>query len=195
MRAGVVLTLVFSIGCAQSPEPVMPAEPVRTPPPGGEAAVAKRSDTPPARELPPSPTPTRGPTEVNRSADASGASPETAEVADPRAQVRSMVEAWRAAWERKDLEAYLAHYARDFEGDGRDLAAWSAHKRRVFRRAGTIRVEVRGLTIEIDGADVVARFEQRYSSGRYADRGRKTLELVRRGGRYQIRRESFAADG
>ena len=109
--------------------------------------------------------------------------------------MRDTVEAWRRAWEGKDVEGYLVHYDAEFQGDGRDLAGWAAHKRRVFARAGRIRVEVRSLEVVTEGERAFARFEQRYRSGRYADRGRKTLEFVRRDGRYRIRRETFAADG
>ena len=38
-------------------------------------------------------------------------------------------ESWRAAWESRDTDAYLGHYAARFNSDDQNLAAWSEHTR------------------------------------------------------------------
>jgi hypothetical protein len=168
---------------------------------------APRSATPPVREpATKTPTPTPAATPTTRSTPVqvliqtpplpgagAGASAGAADAGQARdAAAKAMVESWRDAWQRKDLDAYLAHYAPDFESEGMDRAAWGAYKAGVFARAGAIEVRLEDIDVEGTAAAPTVRFRQIYRSGSYRDRGSKTLELVTLGGQLKIRRESFA---
>ena len=105
--------------------------------------------------------------------------------------VRAVVESWRSAWEGKDLERYMSFYDESFHSEGRDRAGWRQHKRGVFLRAGDLQVAVEALEIEMTGDKASARFLQRYSSGKYRDRGTKTLRMVFRPAGPRIVAEEF----
>jgi len=96
---------------------------------------------------------------------------------------------WAQAWSRKDVEAYLAAYDKDFAAPGGDRAAWEEARRQRLGKPGPIGVKVVSpqLTLAEDG--VIVRFWQRYRSSNYSDTTFKMLEFVRRGEQWQIRRE------
>ncbi len=48
-----------------------------------------------------------------------------------RKSLAAAVDSWRADWQSRDSDRYLAHYAPGFRSEDQDLAAWSAHKRKV----------------------------------------------------------------
>ncbi len=99
--------------------------------------------------------------------------------------VRAALQAWSRDWSSRDVDAYLAHYHPNFHSETRDLAAWSAYKRRVNTSKSYIHVALDDFTI-IRVPDqkgfaevVVAEFNQNYQSDNYADLSRKRLYLVR----------------
>lgn len=192
----------------------MPREPVRTPIPGpgaalttaeaglvlapSPAAAATAPETMTAGGTPEpaaSTAPTATPTAMTPSPTAtpSRARPTAQPEPDSSSEhdVVAMVERWRTAWQSKDHAAYMSFYAADFRGDGKDRTGWSAHKRRVFGRASEIEVGVSDLHVSRAGDGFDAVFTQIYTSGRYRDRGRKTLRIEPRDGRLAIVAESF----
>jgi len=102
-----------------------------------------------------------------------------------RDSVEQALKAWSRDWSSRDSNAYLAHYDRNFHSETRDLAAWSAYKRRVNASKSFIHVSLDDFTLirvpdQKDYADVVvAEFNQHYQSDNYADLSRKRLYLVR----------------
>ncbi len=102
-----------------------------------------------------------------------------------RDSVENALKAWSRDWSSRNSDAYLAHYHRKFHSETRDLAAWSAYKRRVNASKSFIRVTLDDFTLirvpdQKGFADVVvAEFNQHYQSDNYADSGRKRLYLVR----------------
>jgi len=115
-------------------------------------------------------------------------------------EVQAFVRGWVEAWEARDLERYMAHYATDFEGVNyskgtgfRTLSyvQWKADKQVKFDRANWIRVELTNLHIEVAGAQAKVTFAQRYRSNVYEDKGTKTLILKRDLDRLLIVREEF----
>ena len=98
-------------------------------------------------------------------------------------------EQWRADWESLDTDRYLAHYARQFKGDGKDLAAWSAHKRKVNAGKSWVKVGIANLSLFglAEGEDtLVVTFEQDYKSSNLANRTLKRQYWSREGGRWRI---------
>lgn len=107
-------------------------------------------------------------------------------------EISNALEAWRAAWSKRDVEAYLGFYAPGFvpsnEGD-RD--AWKEKRKEVLARAVDISVEVSDLSVAMpDVTHATATFRQTYRSVNYRDVVTKTLQWERVGERWLIVRES-----
>ena len=103
------------------------------------------------------------------------------------------VEAWRADWESRDAERYLANYARGFRSDGMNLAAWSAHKRRVNAAKAWIKVRLADLSVlRSPGKQdlMVVTFRQDYRSNSFVQRSRKRQYWVMEDGRWKIAYEA-----
>src|SRR6266581_7650322 len=56
---------------------------------------------------------------------------DAAAVEAERSSLAAALEQWRADWESRDTEQYLAHYSAHFSTGQQDLAAWGEHKRSV----------------------------------------------------------------
>ncbi|MDP2448052.1 MAG: TolC family outer membrane protein [Polaromonas sp.] len=107
-------------------------------------------------------------------------------------EISNAVEGWRAAWSRRDVEAYLGFYAPGFvpSNDG-DRDAWKEKRKEVLGRAVDISVEVSELSVATpDATHATATFRQTYRSANYRDVVTKTLQWVRVGDRWLIVRES-----
>lgn len=124
------------------------------------------------------------------------AAPKPAPVAAPEAgsssEISNALEGWRAAWSKRDVDAYLGFYAPSFvpsnEGD-RD--AWKEKRKAVLGRAVDISVEVSELAVATpDATHATATFRQTYRSANYRDVVIKTLQWVRVGDRWLIVHES-----
>ena len=101
----------------------------------------------------------------------------------------SAFEQWRTDWESLDTDRYLAHYSRQFRGDGKDLAAWSTHKRKVNAGKSWVKVAVANVSLFglAEGEDtLVVTFEQDYKSSNLANRTLKRQYWSREGGRWRI---------
>ncbi|MBI1943336.1 MAG: L,D-transpeptidase family protein [Betaproteobacteria bacterium] len=98
------------------------------------------------------------------------------------------IQAWRADWESRDTERYLAHYAARFSAGDQDLAAWSAHKRKVNAAKRWIKVGVSRLAMFQYPREkfVVASFEQDYRSSNLSNAMRKRQYWIREGARWRI---------
>jgi len=106
-----------------------------------------------------------------------------------RREFLSAFEQWRADWESLDADRYLGHYAGTFKADGKDLAAWSAHKRKVNAGKSWVKVGVANLSLFglSEPADtLVVTFEQDYRSSNLANRTHKRQYWTREGGRWRI---------
>ncbi|HEX5394531.1 MAG TPA: tetratricopeptide repeat protein, partial [Rhodocyclaceae bacterium] len=119
--------------------------------------VAKPAPTPtPAPVSPPTPTPapkaTPTPAPVASAPPAPAKPAPTKAVADASADVRKMVETWAADWSRKDVKAYLSHYAKDFKTPGGvSRSNWENERNQRIKKPGTIRVSVEDLKVVPDG--------------------------------------------
>ena len=112
---------------------------------------------------------------------------------DERAAFMDQFQAWRGDWESRDAGRYLAHYARDFRSDGMNLAAWSAHKRRVNASKRWIKVSLDNVSVfrsPGQKALMVVTFDQDYASSNLAQRTRKRQYWTMEGGRWRIAYEA-----
>lgn len=96
----------------------------------------------------------------------------------PAADVMDAIGQWHTDWESVDTESYLASYHPEFSDTRKDLAAWSAHKRRVNAQKSYIKVDISKMSvIDYPGEDnlVAVRFYQEYQSSNYNWEGWKHL--------------------
>ncbi len=107
------------------------------------------------------------------------------------ADVSMAVRGWAAAWSNKNVKAYLAHYARDFDvPGGGSRADWEAERTDRIDKPGAINVGIGNLQVTQDGAGkATARFRQNYRSATFKSSATKTLVLVYQDGRWLIQQE------
>jgi murein L,D-transpeptidase YafK len=103
-------------------------------------------------------------------------------------------EAWRADWESRDTDRYLAHYTARFHSGDQDLAQWTAHKRKVNAGKSWIKVGVSRVSMMQYPREnfVVVNFEQDYRSSNLSNVMRKRQYWIRDGGRWRILYEGGA---
>ena len=107
-------------------------------------------------------------------------------------EIRRMVEAWKNAWEKKDLAAYMSFYDSDFHSRGMDFKAWEKHRVKLNQKHRSITVEIIDLKIERTAAVMATvRFTQKYEADDYEDEGLKSLLLVKRGKDWKIKEEEW----
>ena len=174
------------------------------------AAVAARGTTPalpPAAATPPAPAP--APAAPAPSAPPVAASVAPAAPAAPAAPLASApasaptgvsateqavldtAQAWAAAWSRKDVKAYLAHYDQNFRTPGgRPLKEWQREREQRINKPGAISVGIANPRVSVDGERATLRFRQNYRSANFNASSNKTLEFVLRNGTWRITAES-----
>jgi murein L,D-transpeptidase YafK len=120
---------------------------------------------------------------------------DAAAVEADRKSLGAALEQWRADWQSRDSEKYLAHYSAKFSAASQDLAAWSTHKRKVnagkkWIKVGVSRVSMFGYPRERDF--VVVAFDQDYRSDGLRNVMRKRQYWVKEGARWKIVYEGAA---
>jgi tetratricopeptide (TPR) repeat protein len=115
-----------------------------------------------------------------------------ASAADASAEVLKAVNAWAEAWSKRDVDAYLSHYAKDFETPGgQPRADWEKGRRARISGAKVITVGINSPKVTINSPNqATVSFRQAYRSDSFKAAGSKTLEMVKGGdGRWQIQQE------
>ena len=160
-----------STAVAAGPTPVPTAAPAPTAKP---AVAAPAAVPPPVATAPAAPVP---------AAAAAGT------VFDK--DVEAAVRAWAAAWSAKDVNGYLAAYAKDFDTPGsQSRKNWEEDRRARIVGKSSISVKLNDLVITSNGTKATAKFKQTYIADSLNVSSRKTLELVKSGERWVISRES-----
>jgi ketosteroid isomerase-like protein len=163
---------------APVPAPVkVAAAPVPAPAPVAAApakpapvVVAKAEPAKPAKAEPPKP-----------------AKPDTSE----RDEVMAQVNGWAKAWTAQNVDSYLGYYSQQFEPPkGLSRKAWADERRARIEGKGRIRVEVGSPEVAVNGNTAKVTFRQIYESDRLTAKSRKTLVLIKNGGKWQIKQES-----
>jgi hypothetical protein len=106
-------------------------------------------------------------------------------------------EDWHKAWVAGDFQAYVAHYAAAFTGNGTAALRWQTRHHRMVRGSlGQARLSLGEPGIEIEG-DGRARisFSQHFEGGGLVEIGSKQWQLRRVDGRWQIQQEIFERRG
>ena len=104
--------------------------------------------------------------------------------------VAKAIQNWANAWERKDVKAYLAFYAKDFQTPkGMGRKDWESERRQRIDKPGKLQVNIENIRVAIDGEKATARFRQRYESASLKSSTSKTIILIKSGGKWLIQQE------
>ena len=107
------------------------------------------------------------------------------------ANVTRAVEAWAAAWSRRDVDAYVASYLPEYRGTHPSRDAWLAQRRTRILGRRVIEVGVSQLKISVDGAHAEARFVQSYRGDALRQTDRKRLLLTLQSGVWLISEDAI----
>lgn len=119
--------------------------------------------------------------------------PVKAPSASAEAQVTAAVNEWAKAWSDKNVPAYLAAYAPDFETPGGEArSAWEQQRRERIEKPKSISVNVKINSVTVNGLEAVVTLRQGYRSDSFKSNSTKTLRLVKNGGKWLIRQERVA---
>ena len=112
-----------------------------------------------------------------------------------RASLGAALEQWRADWQSRDTERYLAHYSERFAAGGQDYAAWASHKRKVNGAKAWIKVNLSRIGMfryPRERDFVVVTFEQNYRSDGLSNVMKKRQYWMKEGARWKILYEGAA---
>jgi tetratricopeptide (TPR) repeat protein len=182
-----------------TPAPIVVAQaPAKAPAPVSTPAPA----APAAQKPAPAPTPAPAPaaTPPVASAKPAPAPPDVKQASKPakvvneaeieRTEVLNAVHAWAKAWSARDVKGYLNFYASDFQTpNGEPHKAWAAEREARIAGKGRISVSIESPNVTIEGNTATVKFRQNYVSDRLKADSRKTLVLVRQGGKWHIKQE------
>lgn len=168
---------VASSSAAALPPPTPTKPPVATPPAASNPTPAPTITPAPVPAAKPAPAPEKP---LEKPATKEGA----------RKDVQKAVENWATAWSHKDVRAYLAAYAKDFDvPGGASRKAWEQEREARIGKPGSIKVGLSDIRVQVEGDQATVRFRQRYSSATLSTTSTKTLVLVQRGNRWLIQQE------
>jgi tetratricopeptide (TPR) repeat protein len=174
------------IQVAQTKPPIVPVTPTVSVPAVPVAATPAVVGTPVSPTTPV--TVTTKPA-VAKPVVAEAPKPAVSEKVDADA-IAKTVNAWAAAWSRKDVKAYLSHYARDFKTPAQQSrASWEAERRQRIDKPGSIEVSIDRMKVSATGDKASVSFRQSYKAGTLAKFTAKRLSLVNRDGHWQILEE------
>ena len=160
-------------------EPVAVAKPVEKtpePPATGKAAEVKAPETKITEAKP---------AENKATEDKSREVPAAVE-----SELTKAVQGWASAWSRKDVKAYLAYYAGDFQTPkGVPRKAWETERAQRIDKPGKLQVSVSDIKVSLANDKATVRFRQDYTSASLKSSAGKTLVFVKSGGRWLILQE------
>jgi tetratricopeptide (TPR) repeat protein len=112
---------------------------------------------------------------------------EKASALPPKASVEQTVHAWAEAWSKRDVDAYLSFYGKDFKvPGGMERAAWETERKDRLTRASFIKVDIDKLKVKRQGERTKVSFNQHYASNILKSKGKKTLVLEHQADAWKI---------
>jgi tetratricopeptide (TPR) repeat protein len=162
---------------------------------GTQTAVAPVKPLPGASTAAPTPAPAalagkdiKGTPPTATATPAPAAPTPAAQGTGDEAEVAGAVNAWAAAWAKRDVAGYLAAYGKDFKPPkGETRSGWEATRKQRIEGASRIDVKVSNLKVSFTDANTaVAKFRQDYKSNVTSANSSKTLQLSKASGKWQI---------
>ena len=179
-----------------APAPAAPAPPAKD----GKAASATTAPAPAKPVAPAAAAVAAAPAAVAAAPAAAAAAPAAvvpaptpapAKPANDQGEVIATVNAWAAAWSKKDVAGYLGAYSKDFKlPRGESRPAWEASRKQRIEAPKRIDVKIESAQVEFgEGGVATVKFRQNYKSNIVSARSSKTLVMAKNGGKWQIREE------
>jgi tetratricopeptide (TPR) repeat protein len=111
--------------------------------------------------------------------------------AQDSAEVLKALNAWAQAWSKKDSNAYLSYYAKDFKTPGGEpRAEWEKARRERIAAPKSIAVSIASPKVTMTGTNQAnVTFRQSYRSDRLKTTSTKSVVMVKNDGRWQIQQE------
>ena len=174
----------------------VPAKSAAQAPASTAAAAAPSTASATALTAPAAVVAARAPASSTATAPSSVSEPQDAarKAAAPAAagqlEASDAVQAWAAAWSRKDVKSYLSYYDKDFQTPGGiSRKKWEQERQQRVGKPGRITVDIENLDARVRGDVATVSFRQHYKSVGFNSSTSKTLELVKRDGKWRIRQE------
>lgn len=113
--------------------------------------------------------------------------------ADEEDALRTL-QTWAKAWSSKDVKTYLNSYAGDFQTPkGESRKSWAEERRTRIESKGRINVQIEAAQVSVENNTATIKFRQMYKSDKLSSTSRKTIVLVKQGGRWLIKQEHSAS--
>jgi Flp pilus assembly protein TadD/ketosteroid isomerase-like protein len=144
---------------------------------------------PPAPAVTKPPAPASAPGVVAAASKPAAASTTATDRGAAAQEAQAAALAWASAWSAKDVPAYLAAYTPEFSG-GKSRKAWEEERRARIVGKSSISVTLSDVEARMQGDKAIVQFRQHYSADALKVSSRKTLEMVKVGGRWLIQKES-----
>lgn len=110
------------------------------------------------------------------------------------AEVKTFIESWRKAWEKKDLKAYISCYDSGFSSRGMNLKEWRTHREGLNQQHQSLAIELKDMKIRENSRNTATvTFIQDYRADEYRDLGIKNILLTKRGAHWKIKKEEWRA--
>ena len=164
--------------------------------PRGSAAAAKAPLTVAAAPGAVKPAPATAPAvaEAKPAPNAPAPSAEKPAAGGGDDELVQILNAWATAWSKRNVDAYLAFYAKDFKTPkGEPRAEWEEGRRTRILAPKSISVEAEAPKVSMNGdKQASVTFRQRYKSDTITANGMKTLVLVKTDAGWRIQQEKVA---
>jgi murein L,D-transpeptidase YafK len=115
--------------------------------------------------------------------------------AKERSELNKSIDAWRADWESRDTERYLAHYSTRFKTGDQGFAEFATQKKQVNASKEWIKLKINNLSVfRNPGREelVVVTFDQDYRSNNLNNQMKKRQYWLREGSQWKIIYEGSA---
>ncbi len=108
-----------------------------------------------------------------------------------QASLEQAIKKWSEAWQQKNVPAYLAMYATDFEAPkGMSRKAWAQMRTQRIQSKRSIRHDMRQMRVSFTGMQAQVSFEQHYADERLKQTDQKTMIWVWSEGQWRIAQET-----
>lgn len=102
-------------------------------------------------------------------------------------ELLNWLQAWRKAWESKEIASYLSYYSPSFRAPGfSNLKAWERHKNRLFNLYDSISLQLDQPYILLHKDQLIVKVLQQFSSDKHSDYGIKTMYARKVDGQFKI---------
>ena len=184
---------LISVSTKPGTKPASGETPVKTAPAATQPQAAATPPTPaPAVTAPVAPVAKApGATATIKPVETRSPAVEKQPAADNQeSELIKLVQGWANAWSRKDVPAYLAYYANDFQTPSKMARkAWENERRQRIDKPGKLQVIVEDFKVSVSGDKATVRFRQQYTSASLKTSTSKTLVFVKSGNKWLIQQE------